>query len=183
LIAITGGAASGKSFVLEILREHGLRTISADAVVAALWNDPAIRQRAAKAIGLDEPFDAAAVRAKILSDPAARRRLNAVFHAPVIRQILESGADFAEIPLLIETCSQRLFGGVWLVTCGIDLQRQRLAERGLSGDQIDQILGSQLDDAVRAQFSDEIIRTNESRERVIANVKQRLQAISRVSPQ
>lgn len=183
MIALTGGAASGKSFVLAILSELGYKTISADEVVAKLWQNSAIRADVSKRLGLPEPFDNADVREKIFGDAQARRKLNKIFHGPVMRTILDSGADFAEVPLLVETCSHNLFSEAWLVTCGESEQRARLLERGLNQDQIEKILSLQLSDRVKSQFCSQIIRTNDSRDRVIGIVKQRLQAISRVHPQ
>ncbi len=165
-IAITGGAAEGKTVVSRALTEQGFKCASADSVVSDLWDDPETVEELAIALGLEGDVTREMVRREAFAEPEVRRKLNDFFHGRVMDELIASEAEFVEIPLLIETCLHPLFDAVWVVCCGEDEQRRRLAARGLTEIQIDQLLASQLSAPVRKQFADRIIRTNESLESV-----------------
>lgn len=159
MIAITGGAASGKSTVLRELVRRGFRTSSADAVVADLWQDEQFLVAVSEGLGLSNPTRSA-VRELILSDPAKRRVLNALSHGIVIHRLLTSEADFVEIPLLVETCLTSRFAEVWVCDCDRMTQMHRLMIRGLSEAEAEALLAAQMPASVRNVFADEIFRTN-----------------------
>lgn len=159
-IAITGGAAEGKSVVLRYLHEQGYAVGSADEVVAELWQDPDFRERVRDELDLPVGFSKDDVRAAIFHDPALRRRLNALVHEPVMEILMDSEAEFFEIPLLVETCTHPWFDRIWVVTAEPNEQRRRLAERGLGEAEIHAILDAQLPSAVKAVFATDVIRTD-----------------------
>jgi dephospho-CoA kinase len=157
MIAITGGAASGKSTLLAGLAEAGYAVVSADEVVRSMWRDPATAERLLGLVGVTE---IGRVRDRILTDAEARRRLNAALHAPVLRAILDSGADFAEVPLLFESCSAHRFRESWAVTCGEAEQRRRLLERLGEPGLVERLLRVQIPDRARVALADRVLRTD-----------------------
>lgn len=159
-IALTGGIAEGKSTVLEMARTIGVRVGSADAVVAALWESVAMRERIGQVLGLEGPVDRSSVREAIASDPARRRALNALFHRRVLEELLDSHAQLIEVTLLLETCSQGWFDRVWVVSAGREEQLRRLAERSGGDAAVEALLRTQLSSPVRIAFADRVFRTN-----------------------
>ena len=167
-IAVTGGIADGKSTVCSILAEMGHQVVSADDIVARLYADPAIIDRVKSSFGVQTvnhgAIDRDALRQEITNDPAARAKVNAIFHPAVMREIFMTSdtADisFAEVPLLIETTTQGWFDEVWVVAAGVDEQRKRLVKRLGSGEAADALLATQLPTDAKIPFADRVIRTN-----------------------
>jgi dephospho-CoA kinase len=76
---------------------------------------------------------------------------------------------------LLETCLQAAFDRVWVVTCGPEVQLQRLVLRLGEESLAKQLLATQLPSAVRRAFADEIIRTNSNEDDVKRCIRQAVQ--------
>lgn len=141
-IALTGGIASGKSFVADELQRHGAIIIDSDvlarevvapgtpgleAVVARFGED--IRQA-------DGTLDRAALGRIIFADDAARLELNAIVH-PLIRERSSELAAAAPqgavvvhvIPLLVETGLHHDYDEIIVVDVPTTTQVRRLMHR------------------------------------------------------
>lgn len=172
--AVTGGIAEGKSTVLAYLAELGFSTLSADAVAAGIFQDPEVNKMLAAAASEPWPISAQTLRGALTSRPEVRRATNRIMHPRIEEQIRQSGADFIEVPLLVETCVQGHFDQVWVVTCGPAEQRRRLSERyGPSLNAFD-LLATQLPTSVKIPFADEVFRTNRTFTTVRRDVKKAL---------
>ncbi|HRF60118.1 MAG TPA: dephospho-CoA kinase [Fimbriimonadaceae bacterium] len=161
-IALTGGIAEGKSTVLGFASDRGVRTASADSVVAELWTQTEFRTEVAEALGLAGPADKASVRARVTADPSARLSLNRLTHRRVMEALLGSEAELIEIPLLIETVAHPLFHRVWVVTCGASEQERRLRDRLGDAASVAGFLATQLPTRAKLAFADRILRTDTS---------------------
>ena len=95
-------------------------------------------------------------------------------HSRIMDAIDASGAEFVEVPLLIETCQQGRFDEVWVVTCGADEQRKRLMQRYGESVRVDEILATQLPTEAKIPFADVVIRTNCEPEAVSRSVSKAL---------
>lgn len=175
-IAVTGGIAEGKSTVMGYLREMGYETASADTMAREVFLDEEVQAKLADLIGCGVPVLAEVLRAEIASSDEIRRRVNQLMHPLVVKKMVASTAQAIEVPLLFETVLHPLFERVWVVTCGKDIQLQRLTERLGNVQAAQGLIGTQLPTLVKCVFADEIIRTNGSGESVKAIVQS---AISR----
>jgi len=157
-IGLTGGIACGKStFVRALSACHGFEHFSADECVHQLLaSDPCLIKAVSDAFG-PEVIDAGghvnrpALRGIVFVDAVARRKLEAILH-PVVRGRWQtqlqnchaSGRHFlADIPLLFETGSERSFGQIVVVAVSTQVQRARLATRGLQSAIAEAMLASQ----------------------------------------
>ena len=118
-VALTGGAATGKSYVLDQFRRHGIPCLVADdlahgVTAAGTEATSAIAARfGADVIAQDGSVNRDALGAIVFADDAARRELEAIVHPGVYRAIEAGLRAFAklgdstlavvEIPLLYET--------------------------------------------------------------------------------
>ena len=117
LIGLSGGIGSGKSTVTKLLAELGATTVDADAIVHELQapGTPLLRAIAAAfgegVLRADGSLDRAALGALVFRDPAARARLGALVHPPVVaemvrrtEQAVAAGAPVVvlDIPLFFE---------------------------------------------------------------------------------
>lgn len=141
---ITGGICSGKSTVMNFLRENGFKTFSADEIVHELYERKEIVIEVAKIFDGRDVLDRSGhVDRKKLSkylfdEKEKRRELENLIHPMVIREIISLGnenrheAYFFEIPLysLIEERLQNsLLYDIISVDCKKDTQVQRLMKR------------------------------------------------------
>ncbi len=172
-LAITGGIAEGKSTVLEVLRQEGLSVLSADAIVQDLWQRPAVLSAIAGAVGLPGTPTKDDVRRAISGSSELRRQVNGIFHPLVWHEIEQSEAEAVEVPLLIESCLHPYFERVWVVTCGPQIQHQRLLLRTDSAS-AEALLRLQLPTRVKIPFADELIRTNATLEDVLTQTRMAL---------
>ena len=97
-IGLTGGVGSGKSTVADMLQRLGAGVVDADVLVHELIGPggAAIAECRAtfgpESIAADGGLDRAWMRARIFTDPAARRRLEALLH-PRVRAAAELRAS------------------------------------------------------------------------------------------
>jgi dephospho-CoA kinase len=169
-IGITGGIAEGKSTVLAMLADLGFQTASADDVAREVRSEPEVIAKIAHAAGLTAGFQPAELRA-VLTDPVVRRAVNGVMHRPVLSALFATGAEFLEVPLLIETCLQDKFREIWVVTCGREEQLMRLISR-YGVDEAMLILALQLPTRAKVPFATQLVRTNRPLESVRESITQ-----------
>lgn len=143
-IGLTGGIATGKSTVGQLLAERfGLPVLDADlyargALAPGSPGALAVQDRygapvAARAGG---SIDRAALGRIVFADPRERRWLEQLVH-PLVRQRFEAELQrlapesvvVLMIPLLFEAGLESLCSEVWLVTCRAETQLLRLLRR------------------------------------------------------
>lgn len=168
-VAITGGVAEGKSTVLAMLAEMGFATASADDMAASIFESEVVQEFLRAELG--PHVDRGVVRARLTHDADFRRRLNALIHPNVARQLVRGEARFVEVPLLLEAVLHPFFDRVWVVTCGETEQRRRLVDRLGSPSEADALMRAQLPTQAKIPFADELLRTNQDRETVRAYVR------------
>jgi len=192
-VALTGGAATGKSYVLEQFRRHGIPCVVADDLAhgvtgAGTEATAAIAARfGAEVVGADGSVDRDALGAIVFADDAARRDLEAIVHPAVYRAIEAAMRGFAkvggarlavaEIPLLYETGHAADFDKVIVTACGDDVQLKRLMARGLSDTRARQVVAAQKPTAEKAALADFVIRTDGEKAATDEQVRQVLNAI------
>jgi dephospho-CoA kinase len=173
-VGLTGGIGSGKSTVLEMLRQMGAATIDADAISRAATAAgggaiPAIRQQfGAEFITADGALDRDRMRLHAYAHPQARQALEAIIHplvgAESARQVQlaqDQGARCIvfDIPLLVESGRWRkAVDRVLVVDCLAATQIARVAARsGLDAAQVEAIMAAQAPRSLRLQAADTVI--------------------------
>ena len=162
-IGLTGGIASGKSSVAEMLERLGAVVIDADVLAREVVQPgtegfSAVVERFGEAVvagdgGLDRPR----LGQIVFGDPRARADLEAIIHPLVrddeerfLKKAAQSGVALAvlDIPLLLETGGAVRCDAVLVATAPLEVQRQRvLARPGMTPDKFAAILGKQMPDA------------------------------------
>lgn len=160
-IALTGGAASGKSTILGFAAAMGVETAGADEEAARLRGTPEVQAELALLTGMEAPLDTALLREALMKDPELRRKVNSLFHQRVLTSLLAGPAVLVEIPLLVETASWRFFDQVWAASCPLGVRLERLKTRLGSREAAERLAGLQASESAREAVSDHIIRTNQ----------------------
>jgi len=172
-VGLTGNIASGKSTVTELFRRWGATIIDADGLVreAQAPGTPvlaAIASRFGSAmLRPDGTLDRAALRHKVMNNPAALADLNAIVHPDVHRrrdELMRRAAArgdrivVSDIPLLFEAVDPAAFDVVVLVDAPVEIRRQRLlANRDLSPSDAERMLAAQLPSNSKRTRSDYVI--------------------------
>jgi dephospho-CoA kinase len=170
-VALTGGIATGKSYVLSRLRHLGVPTIDADDIVRQSLSpgtptSTAIAARFGSACLRDDGSVDRALLAKIVfADVDARLALEAIVHPGVyetIRAWFDAGDRLfgvASIPLLYETHRDADFNAVVVTACRREQQIQRIRQRGLSEEEAVQRMAAQLPTEDKVGRADYVIWT------------------------
>jgi dephospho-CoA kinase len=160
-IGITGPIGCGKSTVAAWLGERaGVVIIDADRVARDVLDvgEPALDAVIARfGRGLllaDGTLDRAALGRIVFADPAALRDLETIVHPAVRVRIVEAiaAADVAGATAVVIEAIKLVEGGlaaicdsVWLVTCGREIQLERLVARGTAQQDAAQRIAAQGD--------------------------------------
>jgi dephospho-CoA kinase len=176
-VGLTGGIATGKSYVTQRLREAGLPTIDADtlareAVAPGSAGLAAVVDRfGPQLLTPDGTLDRKALAAIVFGDADARRDLEAIIHPQVRARIAQwqaraaqsgyRGPVVADIPLLFETGRTGDFDVTVVVACEPERQRARMMARdGLSSEAADQRLVAQWPIARKIAEADYVVMTD-----------------------
>lgn len=156
-VGLTGGVASGKSTVSEILRELGAVVIDADQlardVVAKGTPGLAavVEEFGPEVLTDDRELDRPAVGRIVFTDEAARKRLEGIVHPLVFEEIarLEAAAPEGavvvhDIPLLAESGRADSFDAVIVVDAPAELQVERMTrDRGWTQEDAESRMAAQ----------------------------------------
>lgn len=171
-VGLTGGIGSGKSTAAQLLQQHGVPLINADAVSRQLTAEdghalPAIRTVFGSSVfDLSGSLNRQALRKLAFRSPQVRSQLERILHPLIFDAIQNQKQQYTnhtygviEIPLLAEQpVFQTLIQRSLLIDCSEELQIRRIVERnGLSHDMIANILVSQASREQRRSIADDII--------------------------
>ena len=141
IIALTGGIACGKTTLANMLRELGAPVIDADAISRSLTAPggkalPALREAFGGEVFQDgQTLNRAALAARVFQDPEQLRKLNAVTHPLIMkevrRRIAASGRDIVVVDaaLLFESGADTLCHVTVAVVADPALRMQRIMRR------------------------------------------------------
>jgi len=159
-LGLTGGIASGKSVVAEILRELGFPVLDADSISHKLMEPgQAAHDEILQTFGADLADSSGHINrhklaAVVFADPAKLAQLNSILH-PRVDQIIfnqledwqKSGAHaavFVEAALLIEAGMAARLDGLVVAWCTPEQQLERLRARGMSETEARRRIAAQL---------------------------------------
>lgn len=179
-IGLTGGIATGKSSVAEILAEHGAEVIDADQLARdAVAPGTTALQRIVELFGQqallpDGSLNRQAVRDMVFNEPAKRQLLEAILH-PAIKELALQQIEQERIrgcdvviymaPLLIEANATDRVDEIWVVTVRPEVQLARLMARdGCDQKQAEQIIAAQMPLAEKERFGVVVIDNSSSLE-------------------
>jgi dephospho-CoA kinase len=172
-LGLTGSIGMGKSTTAMLFAEAGVPVHDADATVHALYEGEAapLIEAAFPGTTLNGVVDRTKLSAKVVHDPSAMKRLEALVH-PLVRQREEAflraaeakGATVAvlDIPLLFETGGDKRVDAVVVVSAPADVQRARiLARPGMTEEKYGALLARQMPDAEKRARADFIVDTSQ----------------------
>jgi dephospho-CoA kinase len=174
IIGLTGGIATGKSTVVEMLRRKGALIIDADQLAREVVepNQPAWQEVLSwlgdSVLLPDLNLDRVKIAELVFGDQQKLKTLNAIIHPRVGTRILELTREIEQanpdaviiydIPLLIEAGMQEMVDLILLVYAPPALQLKRLIERdNLTAEEAELRLVAQLPIDEKKRFAHQII--------------------------
>ncbi len=169
VIGLTGGIASGKSVVSQMLSERGALVIDADKVGHEAYKrgsgcyDAVVGTFGADVVGADGEIDRKVLGGKVFAEPSLRKRLESIVW-PWMRETMDgrlakirtegTPVVVLEAAVLIEADWTPITDQVWVVTVAPEIARARVMERnGLTAEQADARITAQLTNAERAKHA------------------------------
>lgn len=126
-IGITGGIGSGKSYVCQLLRAHGIEVYDCDqAAKRIICTSDDVRQQLLQLIGSLEKSDIARF---LLESESNAKQIDAIVHPAVFRDFEESGFQWMESAILYESGASKLVDRVIAVTAPEEVRIQRVMQR------------------------------------------------------
>ncbi len=176
VIGLTGGIASGKSAVSEILVELGAVVIDADKIGHETFRPSSDAWREVVAafgsgiLGENKEIDRSKLADIVFHNPEALERLNSIMH-PLMHRTVEQRIEalrgqgvevvILEAALLIEANWTDLVAQVWVVVASDSEVIDRLrTQKGFTEEQAKARIGAQMPVAQRSKYADVVIENN-----------------------
>lgn len=185
IIGLTGGIGSGKTAVSNAFEELGITVVDADLAsrVVVQKGKPSLKSIeehfGSEILTQEGELDRAKLREIIFNSNSEKEWLEALLHPAIAEQIQQelsaskSTYTILVSPLLLETNQKDFCTKVLVVDVPVDTQISRTLERdGVSKEQVNSIINSQIDRERRLELADEVISNEGSLQDLQAAVKE-----------
>lgn len=177
IVALTGGIASGKSVIADVLEELGCYIHHADLVARELMEpekpawESVVAHFGQKILNADKTINRSKLGGIVFTNDKERLFLNSVIHPlvfekkkEIIHTLREKG-DYkifiSEAALTIEAGISDFFDRIIIAFCDRDIQISRLMERDkISHEEALKKIKSQMDPVKKAELADYLINTS-----------------------
>ena len=176
VLGLTGSIGMGKSTTAKMFADSGVPVHDSDEAVHRLYRGKAapLVEAAFPGTTADGVVDRSKLAQRVLGDPAALKRLEAIVHPLVradatafLKRHHAAGAPLAvvDIPLLFETGGRERVDQVVVVTAPPEVQRERVLSRpGMTEEKFSKILAKQVPDDEKRRQADFVIDTGRGME-------------------
>jgi dephospho-CoA kinase len=187
-IGLTGGIATGKSYVRARFEELGVPTIDADTLAREAVAPGSeglaavVRNFGPDVVDSSGSLDRRKLAAIVFADPGARVALEGIVHPFVRNRAAEwfraldpstHAFAIADIPLLFETGGNRDYDAVIVTACDPEEQVRRIVARDRVTDaEARQRLAAQLPIEEKVRRADHVIRTDGTHEETARQVRE-----------
>ena len=198
-VGLTGGLASGKSFVGRALADLGCLLIQADQLGHQVLEPGGeayggvIREFGPAIVRADGTIDRPKLAALVFHDSQRLAALNALVHPPVWareRRLLDEyaathphGIAVVEAAILLETGSYRNYAKLIVAVCSEEQQIERAMSRdGMTREQVMDRLSRQMPLAEKIKYADYVIDTSGAKENTQAQTQAVHHALVALNP-
>lgn len=188
-VGLTGGLASGKTFVARLLEKHGCHVVHADRIGHEVLSadGPAypavVEEFGCDILGADGQIDRKILGRLVFSDAERLAVLNSIIHPHVFRRQDEffarvaaddpDGIAVVEAAIMIEAGSYKRYEKLLVTVCAPEQQIQRFIEReGGTEAEARARLDRQMPLEEKRKFADFVIDTSGSKEQTAERVEE-----------
>jgi len=197
-VGLTGGLASGKSFVASHLAELGCHVIRADELGHAVlapggeaWG-PVVAAFGNAILKENGEIDRRKLGALVFAEPERLAALNAIMHPPIFRTqerlIAEAaaadpnGIAVVEAAIMFETGSHVRYQRIIVATCTDEQQIERAMKRdGLTREQVLDRLARQMPLADKVKRADYVIDTSGTKEETLRQTRRVFESLRSIA--
>jgi dephospho-CoA kinase len=198
VVGLTGGVASGKTTVSQILQQEGAYLIDADHIARELvqphtptWSE-LIRAFGKEILEKDESINRKKLAAWVFSNPHKRRQLEEILHPQIDKEINRRIEEIrrkdpeavvvVDAALLVETGAYRRMDKLIVVTATEAQQMERLGKRtGAALKEVHGIISSQMPLAEKLKVADFVIRNEGALKETIQRAKEIFQELKTIA--
>jgi dephospho-CoA kinase len=179
IVGLTGGVASGKTTVSQVLKEEGAYIIDADRIARELVRPHApawkklVRAFGKEILREDGSIHRKKLADKVFADLGQRKLLNQILHARIRKEMEQKAKEIGQkdpeaivvidAPLLVELGDHRQMDKLIVVTSTQKQQIERLRERdGISPEEALRMFASQMPVEDKAKLADFVIQNKGS---------------------
>lgn len=193
VVGITGGIASGKSYVSSIIKEQGYIVIDADQVAKELSNpgktvfNAIIKTFGKEYLDEDGTLNRKALGKLVFNDEKSLELLNSISHPLIIEEIknkikeCKDSLIFVDVPLLFETNMEHMFDKIVCIYLPQSIQIERLMNRDkISYEYALKKIESQMSLEQKKNMSDFVINSSNSFDYVKGNVIELIKSLKEV---
>ena len=198
-VGLTGGLASGKSFVGRALADLGCLLIQADQLGHQVLEpggeayDGVVKEFGPEILGADGRIDRPKLAAQVFHDSQRLAALNALVH-PLVwareSRLMDEyaaahphGIAVVEAAILVETGSYRNYSKLIVAVCSEEQQIERAMSRdGMTREQVLDRLSRQMPLAEKIKYADYVIDTSGAKESTLAQTRDVYQALLALKP-
>jgi dephospho-CoA kinase len=198
-VGLTGGLASGKSFVGHALAGLGCFLIQADDLGHQVIEpggeayDAVVALFGRQILDPQGKIDRRRLATLVFADPQQLAKLNALVHPPVKARERALAAEFArehphgiavtEAAILVETGSYKEYDRLIVAVCSPEQQIERSMERdGVSREEVLNRLRRQMPLEDKVKYADFVIDTSGSKENTLQQVRTVYESLRRLNP-
>ena len=199
---LTGGIGSGKSTVAKLFAARGAATIDSDEIGRGMMQpgnvvyDRIVSGFGPEVLLPDGQLNRAKIAEIVFNDPDRLKHLNAIVHAPVLREIDRqmfaqrqknpNAIVVVESAVLFEAGQNRRFDKMVVAWCRPEQQIERFrAKSGVSPEDVERRMAAQMPGDEKKRLADFVIDTSgtlEETERQVEEVFAKLQALATALP-
>ena len=187
-VGLTGGLASGKSFVGHALESLGCLLIQADELGRLVMApggeayDAIVQEFGAEILHADGTIDRRYLAAQVFANPERLERLNALVHPPVRAREEALAAAFAErnpagivvseAAIIVETGRYKSYARLIVAACGEQQQIERaMARDRLTREEVLDRMRRQMPLEEKVKYADYVVDTSGTKERTLEQTR------------
>lgn len=177
-IAVCGNVGSGKTAVIDYLKTKGFNCFSCDEAYKNIFlKKNEIYEKIIEQFNVlndRQEVNFKKLAKLVFNDQEKLKKINAITHPYIKKQMLNfieiNEIAICEVPLLFEVAWEDEFDYIICVTLDEKIRIKRLIKRGLSLNQINDILKNQIPESFKIKHSDFIIYNNDNLEKLYRNI-------------
>ena len=189
LVGLTGGVATGKSTVTEILRDNGLPVICADELVKKIYllheAKEFLKHHFPSNVFQGSTINFSVLRSQVFKNSTLRNELESFIYTLLPEQFRQEAEEvkdqkvlFYDVPLLFEKGLDKKVDISVCVYCHENQQRERLAKRdNINASLIEQILKAQWPIEKKRECAQKVIINTSTKEDLAVRVEELLEDI------
>jgi len=183
VVGLTGPIGAGKSTVAGMLRDLGAKVLDADALArdeqlrGTVGYSAIVQQFGTEILGPDREIDRRKLADIVFADPRRLAQLERIVHPRVIARVLEARAMLPDEAILVveaiklvETSLRSACDRIWVVLAERPALLARLADRGLSEEQVLARMAHQADEVDLRAAAHVVLRNDGDRDALRAAV-------------